>query len=206
MEPNHKIKQFLHDIKSPIQALKLIQEGHLDELEEKDILLQKCFDRIKSLSQLNEATDKRIKWYETNIANTFKNFKSLKELELSKTIITKIKITQPWVLIPLPELELFEILSNLTNNAFNAQTKDSIIIKVEQRKSHLKIDIIDSGRGIDQNKLLYLGNPGASFTKEGQGLGLSDAIKKIKSANGDITCRSIPNIGTKMSLTIPLKE
>jgi two-component system sensor histidine kinase ArlS len=80
------------------------------------------------------------------------------------------------------------------------------------KKKHLMLEIIDTGIGIPKEDLPYIFNRfyrcDKSRTKEsgGTGLGLSIAKWIIGKHNGSIVVESRPEIGTKISIGLPIKS
>ena len=77
---------------------------------------------------------------------------------------------------------LKQILINLIGNAIKFTKKGFVRLKVYKSLSkYINFEVIDTGVGIDQNKILTLGNPYASYNNEGlndNGIGLGLNITK----------------------------
>ena len=102
-------------------------------------------------------------------------------------------------------LNLNSVISNLINNGYEAIIKDEkkIIIKIiELSGNSLEIAIIDNGQGIPYNILDAVQN-GLSTKHAGQGIGLSSAIKYIKSIDGELSIKSTVEKGTEVSIKLP---
>jgi hypothetical protein len=72
--------------------------------------------------------------------------------------------------------ELFEwVIENLIKNALDAieNTSGDIIINIEEKGSHINIDVTDTGKGIDSKYKKDIFRPGYSTKRRGWGLGLS---------------------------------
>lgn len=72
--------------------------------------------------------------------------------------------------------ELFEwVIENLIKNALDAieNTNGDIIINIEEKGSHINIDVTDTGKGIDSKYKKDIFRPGYSTKRRGWGLGLS---------------------------------
>jgi len=69
---------------------------------------------------------------------------------------------------------------------------------------YYKIDIRDTGVGIDKDKLEHIFEPFYTTKGEGTGLGLFMVYNTIKEMGGFITVDSVPGEGTCFSLYIPV--
>ncbi len=198
---SNPVKDFLHDIRSPLQALQALASEHGLTPTESDKMYKSCMSRIVSLTE--NSARKQNQTTTICLANMFNSLKKEKELELSCAISTAILLNNPWITIDLSEEQLKNILSNLINNSVNANST-SITLRAKIMRSVLKIEVIDSGKGIDANTISKIGHYGQTYTKGGQGLGLTNAINTIRNAGGDISCRSIPNVITQFTISLPL--
>lgn len=107
------------------------------------------------------------------------------------------------------------IIFNLLSNAFK-NTPPSGNISIESGianisgKKMIKIDVIDTGKGIPESNLeniferfYQLGNKNGNIS--GGGIGLAFCKSLIDLLGGDISVKSNPNIETRFSITIPSK-
>lgn len=92
-------------------------------------------------------------------------------------------------------------------NAVQAIEGDGkIYIKTIQKQTVVKIEITDTGCGIEKDNIKYIFDPFFT-TKEpgkGTGLGLSTVNKIILDHKGTISCHSEVNKGTTMTVVLPL--
>ncbi len=196
----NEIKKLLHDIKSPLQTLKIISKGHFDNDPRKEELTKRCLKRIIALAQ----TSKDDNEVQICLPNLLKSIKDQKKIEHSRLIRSEIKIIRPWLKINTSKEALENILSNLINNAVQAtENSDELVIKATQCNKFTKISITDFGEGISPEQLAKIGKLNTTFSSEGSGLGLNNAIREIYNLGGEIHCRSIPKFGTQISLILP---
>jgi signal transduction histidine kinase len=104
------------------------------------------------------------------------------------------------------------VLRNLLFNAIKFSPKGSgIILKSTEEKDHVRIDVIDSGIGIDdetRGKLFGLNFSSSAKGTEGEsgsGLGLVICKEFIEMNAGKIWVESVPGKGSVFSFTVPLK-
>ncbi len=111
-------------------------------------------------------------------------------------------------------LRLNQVISNLVNNAIKFTSNGGVSIKVAASEIEtdivkLKIDVIDSGIGIPENKLEDVFN---SFTQSststtrkygGTGLGLAIVKELVEMQGGTVHLTSQVNVGSTFTVTIP---
>ncbi len=82
---------------------------------------------------------------------------------------------------------MFEwVIENLIKNALDAiEAPDgSITVKARQFEDRIRIDVTDSGKGIDRRDAKHVFKPGYSTKKRGWGLGLSLAKRIVEDYHG----------------------
>ncbi|MFD1673185.1 ATP-binding protein [Alicyclobacillus fodiniaquatilis] len=99
------------------------------------------------------------------------------------------------------------ILSNLINNSIKysaEQTTICILASIEN--NHLIIHVEDQGIGMTEKQVAALFRKYGKLNQEqsGQGIGLYMVKTLLDHFNGKITIQSQPNIGTKVSLRLPI--
>ena len=199
-----RLKTVLHDLKSPLQTLKIISNGHLDNDPRKSEIESRCYEQIKSIVSCKETQNE----VETIcLPNLLSQAKSQKENELGVFIDLRVSLKNPWISSKLSKEELTVILSNLINNAFAAYDYETfnklIILKATEKRGKVSISVIDHASGISTQRLDQLGQINKTFTKNGQGLGLNNLIRKVHLYGGDVFCRSFPNLGTQFTISLP---
>ena len=115
----------------------------------------------------------------------------------------------------LPELsddanQLSQILMNLLLNAAQA-SPDGGVITVSAQKvkfaDSLELMVSDTGSGIPADVLPHVFEPFYTTKRgKGTGLGLSITHAYVRSHGGDIKIDSLPNRGTKVRITLPLRQ
>lgn len=204
---------FPEDIKTKIEALK--KEIDLDFLRG-DIK-----DLIKSCIEGTQRTK--------NIVLDLKNFSRMEErvltqLDIPKEIdttlnilnnkyknrITVIKNYSP----DTPKIEAYggqlnQVFMNILDNAQDAMgEKGTLTINVYKEHSKVKIEFIDTGKGIPEENLKKVFDP--FFTTKpvgkGTGLGMSISYRVINDHHGTIEVESKVNAGTKFTITLPINQ
>lgn len=102
--------------------------------------------------------------------------------------------------------EFKRALSNIIDNAVDACEGRSgrIIVSLKKANGRILISISDNGNGIASEDLPHITKKGFTKKNTGSGLGLYYAEKTIKDAEGEISIRSTPGHGTKVSIHLPI--
>jgi signal transduction histidine kinase len=101
---------------------------------------------------------------------------------------------------------LYRAFLNIFLNAIQA-TPDggSITIKVAEEKNSYRIEIQDTGRGINRENVKKIFNPFFTTKEKGSGLGLSIVRKIIEGHRGTIAIESKEGEGTTVKIHLPLR-
>lgn len=108
------------------------------------------------------------------------------------------------------ELRVKQILLNLVNNAIKFTEVGSISLKCYSEGDFVKMEISDTGMGIESDKIELLFKPfmqvdtGLTRTHEGTGLGLSICKKLTEMLNGKIEVESEYGSGSTFTVTLPI--
>jgi signal transduction histidine kinase len=162
----------------------------------------------------------------SHLVKSLKNFSRLDEAEyqkvdlhegiessltlLGRELQNRIGITREYGELPLigcyPS-QLNQAFINLLKNASSAiEGSGTIRIKTYRQNQHAHVEIIDTGRGIPQDKLGTIFDFG--FSTAGQRVkmssGLSTAYSIVQKHNGEIRVRSEVGTGTTFSIVLPI--
>ena len=95
-------------------------------------------------------------------------------------------------------------LMNLVKNALEATGRGGqLMARTYTTKTSVALDLIDSGRGVDNNTILHMFEPFYTTKEGGSGLGLPTARKIIEAHGGRISVQSETGRGTKFTLEFP---
>ena len=217
-----------HEINTPIGALNSnnsILMKCFEKLKDKTENIPatvRIFDTVKEINQINNEAIRRI----NNIVKSLKNFARLDEAELKKVDIhegikntimlinheikNKITIIEDYGDIPQVKCypnALNQVFMNILVNAYQSiNHKGTITIKTELKDNKIIISITDTGKGISQENISKIFDPG--YTTKGvgvgTGLGLSICYQIIEKHNGHIKVDSNSGIGTKFTIELPV--
>jgi two-component system, NtrC family, sensor kinase len=114
------------------------------------------------------------------------------------------------VLVLADKTQLGQVLLNLINNAIDAiEGRGRITITTTlQWDERVKVDIVDTGRGMTPEELQKLFTPFYTTKQAGKGtgLGLSISYAIVKSLAGEITVASTPGRGSTFSILLPVHK
>lgn len=214
-------KQVAHDIRSPLNALRVITASKDKLPPDLANILSLAIDRIKEIaSDLNKKSTAKTTNPESIFAVDFiklmKDLLTEKNAEFSSHSKLEFKLSSDLnkdnenIELQLDCSAIKRALSNLLNNAAEAsEPNDCINLNIEISNDLLKIIIQDSGKGMSQDILERLGTKGFSFGKKqleaaGTGLGYHYSLNVVKQHGGTISTQSTSNVGTKVTILLPI--
>jgi signal transduction histidine kinase len=108
-------------------------------------------------------------------------------------------------------LQLKQVFFNLINNASQAmKQKGTLSLRVRPFSKNgspcIKVEVEDTGKGIDPENLHNIFNPFYSTKESGLGLGLPIVHKIITSHRGQIEVDNHPGRGVNFIITLPVQE
>ncbi len=100
--------------------------------------------------------------------------------------------------------QLYRAFLNILINAVQAQPEGGTIrVDLTQERYAYRVEIRDTGEGIDEADLQKLFNPFFTTKGRGTGLGLSIVKKIVEGHNGSIDIATLPGEGTTVTLRLP---
>lgn len=96
------------------------------------------------------------------------------------------------------------LLNMLMNSVESIAQGGDITIKINSIKKTIKINVIDTGKGIPKKVLKNIFDPFFTTKSDGTGVGLAVSHNIIKDHGGKINAKSEPGKGTTMTLTLPV--
>jgi signal transduction histidine kinase len=226
-------KQVAHDIRSPLSALNMISTSLTNIPEEKRLILRTATQRINDIAndllqrgKVSASIEKRVIDKLLMPAAIVKPVSNLEPVMISAmldSVVSEKRVQygqRPEVDIhadldrgyglfaAIDSVALARVVSNLINNSVEALSgAGHIRLELSSTKDRMLISIIDSGCGIDENRLSLLGHKQESFGKVGRqsgfGLGLVHARQVVESAGGTLEIASTLKKGTTVRLNLP---
>lgn len=208
-----------HDLRQPLQSLKLIQEMLLQSVQEDKAralivrfgqLLKSMSDMLNSLLDINqiESGVTRTSARAFPVAEMFDRLRSeFQPLAQAQGLDLRVA---PSAAVVLSDPRLLEVmLRNLMANALKYTPKGGILIGCRQAGEAIRIELWDSGIGIaaDQLQLVFdafhqVDNP-ARERERGFGLGLTIVRELGQLLSHAVAVRSWPGKGSVFSVTVP---
>ena len=100
-----------------------------------------------------------------------------------------------------------QVIINVVKNSFEACINDPIIsLNVSKNNKYYIIEIKDNGIGMDSYTLKKIKEPFYTTKNYGTGLGVSLSKEIIESHKGSMTYNSIKNVGTTVTIKLPLSK
>jgi signal transduction histidine kinase len=98
-------------------------------------------------------------------------------------------------------------IANLIENSIEAMNgvKRELSISTGVNEGYFEIQVADTGKGIEKDKLKNIYDPFFTSKTYGPGFGLTFALKTIQSHKGMISVESQVNIGTTFTIRLPIK-
>lgn len=212
-------RQVAHDVRGPLMALKALSTQSHELSQDKAQLLVSAINRIHSIADdLLRKSKTSKQGAEPRAKSIFKIHFSVLQRDLTE-LMTELKVRFPQatvnfhctaaepLMVDLSTVEIQRIVSNLVQNAVEAKnsTSDSEVnLTLHAKSGFAYLDIMDNGSGMTETQLAEALD-GKSFGKtDGNGLGLSHALKVVRDHGGELSCNSKLGLGTQISIKLPL--
>ncbi len=104
-----------------------------------------------------------------------------------------------------PEL-LYRAFLNVFINAIQSMKNGGILtVNIIEKNGNCRVEIQDTGEGISRENFEKIFSPFFTTKEKGSGLGLSIVKKILDEHKGSVWIKSEKGVGTKVSITLPLK-
>jgi signal transduction histidine kinase len=205
------MRQFAHDIQSPISAIEVAIEHTKDLPFESRELLSVALSRITSISKdLLEKEQSKNRTCSLSVKSLVDQIIREKSLEYSSlNIIFSFIPEENLGEVFVSNHNLYRVLSNLINNSIEA-SKDNSVIEINilafYRNKSLQLSVKDNGKGVEGKNIPSILRGEFSSKINGFGLGISGAKKWIDKNNGVLQMSSVLNKGTTIDLMLPVND
>lgn len=216
-----------HELRNPLHSI--INIGHSILLHKQDVIDDEIEDEIKlqvsighhmsrtldDLLDITRIKEHRIKLEQTplHLGNiVFAVVDMLNVLIENKDVTISIEIDEYVPSVYADKNRLIQILFNLLHNALKYTIKGSITIRAYEENNFVKVEIEDTGIGMDEAFLEKVFLPyqqsDSSITAVGGGLGLGLNISKnlVELHGGSISVQSTKDEGSTFTFTLPLAD
>ena len=220
------VNNMTHELKTPIANISVASDAiknkniKMDEeklikyaniISKENIRLHNLVDRVLQISSI-EKSDETINYKEVNLHSIIKNISLNFEPLLQKrngSITYNLEAAK--FNIQADELHISNVIYNLIDNAIKYSDKNpEIIIKTNNNKKGVVIEVIDKGVGIKKEnqervfEKFYRAETGDLHNTKGHGLGLSYVKLIVEKHKGLITFDSKVNVGSCFKIFLPL--
>jgi len=211
------VNQVVHDIISPLSALRMIIPRLTEVPEKQRITLKQATAQIEDIAndllrQYLPPEHRKVDM-ELGVLFTFMELAAVlseKRLEFSALPVTfkhQINSDAYFVFIQVSRKDWLRMLSNLINNAVDALDGKVGIVQLELRvvNNQVVMVVTDTGKGMPafvRDKILQ----GISVTdgkKNGHGIGMTQVADTVRKNKGTLAIESTPNAGTKITISFP---
>jgi len=122
-------------------------------------------------------------------------------------VILRTSLPQEPLVCALDATLIKQAILNLLVNAVQAMPDGGeLLVRVSRRRGFAVIEVIDTGRGIEPQKLSKIFDVYYSTKPDGSGLGLPTTRRIIREHHGSIRAQSEPGKGTRFIVSLPLHE
>ena len=214
-----------HELRTPIQPLLGVTELIKESMNSKDKgeitkeevnILERNAKRLERLSsdilevsrlesnslKLNKEVVNLNKKIENVIADILPTIRDEQQV---KIIFQPKNIEDEPIMVEADKTRLFEVISNLLQNALKFTKDGTILITLDKKDDQAIVSIKDTGKGIDQEILPRLFEKFATKSEQGTGLGLYISKGIIDAHNGRIWAENnIDGKGATFTFALPL--
>lgn len=209
------VADMAHEVNNPLMVvsgraqLSLLDETINGEVKENlTIIFGECnkakeiIQRLLKFSRPSKGMRK-----ETDINQSIGSLVELIEHQFQLTNVeVKKSFAENLPLLTIDEKQIQEVIINLLNNAREAMPEGGTIdITTLQESDFVKIDIRDSGQGMDDETLSKMFEPFYTTKEKGTGLGLPVCYGIIKAHGGELKFASQSEKGTTATILLPIK-
>jgi signal transduction histidine kinase len=196
-----EIEVALRDKSATKKDLEAVMKSNLEEV-----------DKLTSLSQmllnLSRLDHEKLKKTSVNLSAVTRDV-----VRAQKTSSNRLIVTSPKKILVLGnETAIVELVSILVDNALKYSPNDSsVVINISKHRDQASFEIINSGQGIDADKLPYIFDrfyraDSSRTNRVGYGLGLSLAKKIVELSKGELSVVSTPGQSTIFTVMLPLVQ
>ena len=216
-----------HDIRNPLVVIQQYAKIILEDSKELDSDISKYAETISAVSgfihdMVEELLDITkiesgefvVKKEAVNIHDIIKDSVKMNSIfSERKNIKILTEVASELTMVRLDSNKINQVLNNLISNAIKYSENDKkVIIKVNKIEDHIKVDVIDQGKGIREDELDNLFKPFKTTSTVGTagekstGLGLLIVKKIVEAHGGEMCVVSVLNSGSVFSFILPLGD
>ena len=204
-------KETAHQLGTPLSSLMAWVELLKSKEETKDMVLE----MEKDVARLGTITDRFSKigskptLKDENIVQVVLEATNYLKSRLPEKVSIELHSEKSSIIVPVSVVLLNWVIENICKNAVDAMKGEGLIkIEMEEDESHVRIQINDTGKGIEPELISSIFKPGVTSKKRGWGLGLSLSKRIIEEYHkGKIFVKnSVKGEGTTFSVLLQKKS
>ena len=131
---------------------------------------------------------------------------ALNEFPIPENILLTISLKHTTQIMMLDETKIRRVIDNLVRNAIQAMLDGGELqVRTYEENGVIKVDVSDTGSGIDPDKIDIIFQPFYTTKPAGMGLGLTYCKEAVESHNGEIKVKSKRNQGTIFKISLPIE-
>ncbi|NER16988.1 sensor histidine kinase [Spongiivirga citrea] len=176
-------KETAHQIGTPLSSLLgWIEILRSQNVEESTLVeINKDVERLQTITERFSQIGSIPKLERTNIITETTNTFNYLKMRSSKLITFELLVPEDFIYVNLNSQLFSWTIENLVKNAIDAMKGKGLLrLVVKQRDKEVKIQIIDTGKGIPRSQFYQIFEPGFTSKKRGWGLGLSLAKRIVE--------------------------
>lgn len=180
-------KETAHQIGTPLSSLigwaEILKTENVNP--EYIVEIEKDIDRLQTITERFSKIGSLPTLEKTDIVKETKDTYDYLKSRSSKLINFTLKLPEEPIYVNLNKQLYSWTIENLVKNAIDAMKgKGDLTIVMTQLENNLKINVIDTGKGLTKNQFKTVFEPGYTTKKRGWGLGLSLAKRIIEDFHG----------------------
>ena len=195
------LKEFLHDVKSPLAVLRIFFASK-KESEEHTHVITSALDRIENMVFQIDRPNKDEAVAKFKVIAALDEILNQKKLEFPDLKIIHNFDSDSHIFAAKAKVQ--RIFSNIINNTYEAYSSNAnkiIEVKATYGADDIRISFTDKGKGISKKILDKLFKEDVTDKQSGQGIGLSSAHRYIEEIGGNLKAISKENFGTTIEIT-----
>jgi signal transduction histidine kinase len=98
---------------------------------------------------------------------------------------------------------MIQCFLNLLRNAYEATERGTVSVEAETRRKRVFVRVMDTGKGIEPDRLPLIFDPFITSKDKGMGIGLDLARKIVEAHGGRIDVESPPGRGATFRVQLP---
>ena len=203
-------KETAHQLGTPLSSLMAWVELLKSKEETKDMVLEmeKDVARLETITDRFSKIGSKPTLKDENIVQVVEEATNYLKSRLPEKVLIELHSEKPSIIVPVSVVLLNWVIENICKNAVDAMKGEGLIkIEMEEDESHVKIQINDTGKGIEPELISSIFKPGVTSKKRGWGLGLSLSKRIIEEYHkGKIFVKSsVEGKGTTFSVLLQKK-